>query len=164
MRIRALRDAPADVDLGLTLVREYVIATAEETNIDVDLILTVVPDLQDFAGRYLDRGAFLVGEDDPERPGASNGVVGGVGITPGEDGLCEMNRLWIRPPFRGRGRARALCEASLDAARVLGFARMVLDVVPQRTGAIALYRSLGFTDCEPLHDYPFPMVCLGRDV
>jgi ribosomal protein S18 acetylase RimI-like enzyme len=156
MGIRALRDTPADVDLGLALVREYVIATAEETNIDIDLILGVIPDLQDFPGRYFRGGGFLVGEDE------RSNVVGGVGITPGDDGACEMNRLWIRPDFRRGGRARALCEASLDRARVLGFDRMVLDVVPERVGAITLYRSLGFRECEPLHDYPFPMVCLAR--
>ncbi len=41
---------------------------------------------------------------------------------------------------------------------------MFLDVVPERTAAIALYRSLGFVDAPPLHDYPFPMVPLGRDL
>jgi ribosomal protein S18 acetylase RimI-like enzyme len=164
MRIRALRDTPADIELGLTLVREYVIATAEETKIDVELILKVVPDLRDFAGRYLGAGAYLVGEAGSETSEPDHGVVGGVGITPGDNHVCEMNRLWIRPEFRGRGYARALCEASFDRARGLGFRRMVLDVVPERTGAIALYQSLGFTGCAPLHDYPFPMVCLGRDL
>jgi ribosomal protein S18 acetylase RimI-like enzyme len=163
MHIRALRDTPADIDLGSALVHEYVIATAEETRIDVDLILTVVPDLRDFAGRYLTRGAYLVGVAQAESD-ADDEVVGGVGVTPGENCVCEMNRLWIRPAFRRAGRGRALCEASLETARSLGFRRMELDVIPERARAIALYRSLGFTDSEPLHEYPFPMVFLGRDL
>jgi len=40
----------------------------------------------------------------------------------------------------------------------------VLDVVPSRTGAIALYRGLGFAEIEPYDQYPFPMVFLGRKV
>jgi ribosomal protein S18 acetylase RimI-like enzyme len=157
MRVRALRATPDDIALGMTLVREYVVATAEETGIDVDVVLQLVPELRDFAGHYLARGAYVVGD-------VGEVTAAGVGVTPGADGLCEMNRLWVRPAFRRSGHARALCEASLDTARSLGFTRMALDVVPQRTGAIALYRSLGFADCEPLHDYPFPMVCLARDL
>jgi carbonic anhydrase len=157
MPIRALSDAPDDVALGLELVREYVIATALETGIDVDVVLGLVPDLHDFPGRYLRGGAYLVGETD-------DAVIGGVGVTPGDDGVCEMNRLWVRPEHRRGGRARELCVASLDAARALGFRRMALDVVPQRRGAIALYRSLGFTETEPAHDYPFPMVFFARDL
>ena len=41
---------------------------------------------------------------------------------------------------------------------------MALDVVPERTAAIALYRSLGFRDTAPLHEYPFPMVFLAREL
>ncbi len=155
--IRGLTDAPADIEIGLELVREYVVATAEETGHDVDLILALIPELVDFAGWYLRKGAFLVADSD-------GAITGGVGVTPGTDGLCEMNRLWIRPGFRRLGFARTLCVASLDAARVLGFRRMALDVVPERTGAIALYRSLGFVDAPPLHDYPFEMIPLARQV
>jgi putative acetyltransferase len=124
---------------------------------DLDVVVPLVPDLQDFAGRYLRGGAYLVAEVD-------HAVAGAVGITPGRDGGCEMNRLWIRPAFRRAGLARRLCEASLETARNLGFVRMALDVVPERTAAIALYRSLGFTETAPLHDYPFAMVFLAREI
>jgi len=117
----------------------------------------LIPDLHDFAGRYLRGGAFLVAQLD-------GGVAGAVGITPGNDGACDMNRLWIRPAFRRAGVGRRLCEASLETARTLGFVRMALDVVPERTAAIALYRSLGFRDTAPLHEYPFPMVFLAREL
>jgi ribosomal protein S18 acetylase RimI-like enzyme len=155
--IRALANTPEDVALGSELVREYVVATAEETGMNLDDVVPLVPDLHDFAGRYLDGGAYLVAQVD-------RSVAGSVGITPGSDKLCEMNRLWVRPPYRRAGVARQLCEASLHTARTLGFRRMALDVVPQRTAAIALYRALGFAETPPLHDYPFRMVFLGRDL
>jgi ribosomal protein S18 acetylase RimI-like enzyme len=155
--IRGLRDEPADIELGTTLVREYVVATAQETGHDVEVILTLISELHDFAGHYLHGGAFLVAETDGQ-------VEGGVGVTPGPDGRCEMNRLWTRPGFRRTGLGRALGAASMDAARDLGFRRMTLDVVPERIHAIALYRSLGFGDAAPIHEYPFAMVSLARDL
>ena len=154
--IRRLRDTDDDVALGMELVHEYVVATADETGHDVDRILPLIAELHDFRAHYLERGAFLVAHLD--------GPAGCVGVTPGPAGTCEMNRLWVRPAFRRAGLARALSEASMRAARELGFTRMALDVVPGRTGAIALYRSLGFTDTAPLHDYPFPMVPLARNL
>ena len=154
--IRRLQNATADVALGTELVREYVIATAEETGHDVELILPLIPELQDFAARYLTSGgAFLVAEE-------PDGIAGCVGVTPIDADTCEMNRLYVRDEFRRRGLARALSIASMDAGRELGFTRMILDVVPERKVAIALYRSLGFTDTAPKHDYPFAMVFLAR--
>jgi len=138
-------------------VREYVAATAAETGHDVELILPLIPELHDFAGRYLNGGAFIVAEVETDAAGC-------VGVTPGAGGTCEMNRLWIRPDFRRAGLGRTLCEASMDAARELGFVRMALDVVPERTRALALYRSLGFTETPPAHEYPFAMVFLARDL
>jgi hypothetical protein len=41
---------------------------------------------------------------------------------------------------------------------------MRLDVVPTRSEAITLYRTLGFRDIEPFHAYSFPMMFLERDV
>jgi len=155
--IRGLRDEPADIELGTALVREYVVATAQETGHDVELILTLIPELHDFAGHYLRGGAFLVAETGDQ-------VEGGVGVTPGSAGRCEMNRLWTRPGFRRAGLGRALGAAAMDAARDLGFRHMTLDVVPERIHAIALYRSLGFVDSPPMHDYPFAMVSLARDL
>ncbi len=155
--IRRLRNVPDDIRIGTELVREYVVATADETGNDIEVILPLIPELHDFAGHYLQMGAFLVAE-------ADGTLAGGVGVTPGADGECEMNRLWTRPGFRRGGLGRSLGQACLDTARDLGFRRMTLDVVPSRTIAIALYRSLGFVDAPSRHDFPFEMVPLGRDL
>jgi ribosomal protein S18 acetylase RimI-like enzyme len=156
-------DEQLDVELGRSLVEEYVVFTADEARdagvyaVDLPTLRQIIPDLHDFAGRYRS-GAYIVATD-------RGTVAGGVGIARVDDHVCEMNRLWLRAAHRGRGAGRELVAACLDHARdTLGFARMVLDVAPYRTGAIALYRSLGFADSQGIHDYPFDMVALARDL
>jgi ribosomal protein S18 acetylase RimI-like enzyme len=144
-------------------VREYVVATAEEQAgpgraAALDAILPYIPDWDDFAGRFLHSGgAFVIATVD-------DALAGCVGVTPLDGDVCEMNRLWVRPAFRSIGLGRQLAVASMDEARRSGFRRMLLDVLPQRSGAIALYRSLGFVDVPASHEYAFPMVFLGRDL
>jgi len=161
--LRRLSTGADDVALGQALVREYVVATAAEQagpdgDPDVERILPYIPDWDDFAGRFLHSGGAFVVAD------VASDVAGCVGVTPLGDGACEMNRLWVRPAFRRFGLGRALAVASMDTARELGFTRMLLDVLPQRVGAIALYLELGFVEVPPSHEYAFPMVFLGRDL
>lgn len=160
IELRTLADVPADVELGQQLVREYVVATAAEQGGDVETILPYIPDYHDFAGRFLRAGgAFVVATVDGE-------VAGGVGVTRIDDDTCEMNRLWVREPYRRLGLGRTLALASMDEGRRLGFRRMILDVLALRTKAIALYESLGFTEIEPVHtyDFDFEMRSFGRDL
>jgi putative acetyltransferase len=155
--IRELREEPGDVALGCDLVREYMLATAEEIDQDVETILPFIPEVHDFAGRYFRGGTFIVAEVDTI-------IAGCVGVTPMDSSTCEMNRLWVRPPFRRRGIARELSIASMNAARRLGFERMILDVLVSRPAAIALYESLGFAETEAAHESPFAAKFLGRDL
>lgn len=67
--------------------------------------------------------------------------------------------MFVQTAYRGRGLARALMEALIEAARGSGFTRIVLDTDrEQLNAAYQLYRSLGFTDCEPYGevDYETP--------
>jgi RimJ/RimL family protein N-acetyltransferase len=50
----------------------------------------------------------------------------------------------LLPDYRGRGLARPLAVATLDAARRLGIERVELEVFASNTRAIALYENLGF--------------------
>ncbi len=79
-------------------------------------------------------------------------AVGIVMTKPFSGDMCEMNRMFVRPTARGHGVGRALVGALLDAARGLGYKRMMLAGGDRHTEALALYRSFGFVDDTTLPD------------
>lgn len=64
--------------------------------------------------------------------------------------ICEMKRLYLRLPFRGKGRGRMLAERIIAEARDIGYRRMRLDTVePVMKDAVAMYHKLGFREIAP---------------
>ena len=81
---------------------------------------------------------------------------GCVGLRPIGGGCCEMKRLYVRPRFRGRRLGRQLAEQVIRDAEEAGYQAMLLDTFPFLTGALALYRQLGFHEVERYNDNPIP--------
>ncbi|HVO87698.1 MAG TPA: GNAT family N-acetyltransferase, partial [Casimicrobiaceae bacterium] len=67
---------------------------------------------------------------------------------------AEMKRLYVRASARGTGLGRALAIAVLDGARRLGYSQVKLDTLAQMSSARALYRDLGFHECDAYYHNP----------
>jgi ribosomal protein S18 acetylase RimI-like enzyme len=95
------------------------------------------------------RGALLIALVD----GATAGC---IALHAWDADVAEMKRLYVRPTARGSGLGRELTLATIDRARSAGYRRLRLDTLPSMQTAIALYRSLGFTEIAPYRANPVP--------
>jgi ribosomal protein S18 acetylase RimI-like enzyme len=137
----------ADYALARALFEEYAHA------INVDLCF------QDFAAE-LDRlsvmyappaGALLLAR-------AGDNAAGCVGLRKFRDDICEMKRLYVRPPFRGQHLGRRMAEEIAGRARELGYRTLVLDTLGTMEAAQRLYMSMGFKPATSYYVNPLPNV------
>ena len=117
--------------------------------LDVDLCFQGFDEeLQTLPGAYASpRGRLLLARD-------GKAVAGTVGMWPLGADVCEMKRLYVRPPWRGRGLGRRLAGAIVDEAKAAGYARMCLDSLERLVAARTLYESMGFTRVPAYYDNP----------
>ena len=85
---------------------------------------------------------------------AGSAIAGVVGMWPLSETVCEMKRLYVRPPWRGLGLGRRLANEIVAEARNAGFTRMRLDTLAGLEAARALYASMGFVEIPAYNDNP----------
>jgi putative acetyltransferase len=133
LRIRPVeaRDVPAVVGLVAEVLAEFGLTFGLGSGTDAEL--SALP------GCYTDKGgAFWVVEDE------TGALVGTCGVSPVEDGVLELRKMYLVRSTRGRGVGRALMDRALAFARETGARRVVLDTTEEMTGAIRLYEASGF--------------------
>ncbi|MEK7669805.1 MAG: GNAT family N-acetyltransferase, partial [Bacteroidota bacterium] len=105
-------------------------------------------ELANLPGDYaLPRGRLLLVLSD-------NQPAGCVALRAISSTVCEMKRLYVRPPFRGSGLGKLLAERIIQEARRIGYDSMLLDTLPTMSHARKLYRQLGFHETKPYRYNP----------
>ena len=97
------------------------------------------PDLGRFSEVYSNpRSAYFVAVS------YDGAVLGGAGIGPMEqEGLCELQKMYLSPAYRGKGIAQALLNAALSFATDY-YTACYLETLPSMVGAQRFYEKNGF--------------------
>ncbi len=142
---------PARSSRDLVLVSELFSEYVEWLGIDLSF-QDFQTELASLPGKYAQPAGelYLARRED-------DSLLGCIAVAPfGKSGTCEMKRLYVREAARGSGLGRALATAAIDFATSSGYQEMLLDTLPFMSGAIAIYKSLGFETIPPYYINPVP--------
>lgn len=100
----------------------------------------VDPNLGRFSEVYGDFGTkyWVVTDENGEVVGG-----GGIGRLEGEEGICELQKMYFLPRGRGRGIAQQLLNAALDFAKTL-YSQCYLETLENMVAAQRFYEKNGF--------------------
>jgi putative acetyltransferase len=99
--------------------------------------------------------AFFVVEKDGQ-------IIGGGGFGPlegGEEGVCELRKMYFLPALRGAGMGSKLLRLILDSARAAGYRWCYLETMQGMDQARRLYRKYGFKELDGRAGKTGPRVC-----
>ena len=77
-----------------------------------------------------------------------NRIVGGAGIGPLEDDVCELQKMYFLPETRGLGLGTKLMQICLDDAKSFGYQSCYLETMHYMSDAQKLYRKVGFENID----------------
>lgn len=81
------------------------------------------------------------------------GQAAGVGcLKKLDEGIGEIQRMYVAPAYRGKGIGRAIAERLIADARAIGYRQLKLESLEFLDAAHSLYRSLGFREIDPYED------------
>jgi GNAT superfamily N-acetyltransferase len=154
-----LSDLPEHLDATRDLLEEYIrLPDAWERHGGVPAELP---------GQFAEEIAAFPGSAQPPAGDVVIGTIDGMVVAAGQlvpagVDTCEFKRVLVQSGHRRRGQGAKLAALMIARAAALGYGRVLIDVMPERPGAIAFWERLGFTPCDPYREYPFAMTFLER--
>ena len=137
-----------------TLIREYIVTTADEQGVPVSALPHPVDDeVADLRSFYSPPGAVFLAEK-------AGKPIGCVALRALSGSTGEVRRLYVQADHRHLGVAASLMQKLHTHAAAHGLRTIVLDVLPERESVIAWYRRLGYVDTDPFGESNQPMVYL----
>ncbi len=133
-----------------------------------DLIAAILAEYDVIAGRHLTGGPSATDVDFSPPGGAY--LVGftaggeaacGGGVKALGDGIAEIKRFYVAPPFRGRGLARELLQALEDEARRLGHRTLRLDATKPTW---PMYLTAGYREVADYNGNPHATIWGEKDL
>ncbi|WP_308259122.1 GNAT family N-acetyltransferase [Pseudonocardia sp. H11422] len=81
-----------------------------------------------------------------------------------EPGWVEVKRLYVRPPHRRQGLARAMLRGAEERARTAGYRRVILETGTEQPESLELYPSEGYEEIPQYGYYAGQphSVCFGK--
>jgi putative acetyltransferase len=143
--------AQARSDSEFASARALVVDYADQLGVDL-CFQGFAAELESLAAMYgPPSGCLILAQRDDE-------YVGCIGVRRFSSDECEMKRLYVRNSARGSGIGLRLAEAAIDAARAIGYRRMLLDTLDGMVAARNLYATLGFKEISAYYSNPIPGV------
>lgn len=114
---------------------------SREYGIDVDPEPVIEQDMKGLHKYMPPEGLLLLAELEEH-------IVGCIGLHRLDQETGEIKRMYVQPPYRGKGIGRSLLEVAIERVRQIGYSRIRLDTARFLKEAHSLYRSAGFKEIE----------------
>lgn len=126
-------------------IRQIIKSSVKELGETEDELLTMCPEINYLYEFYNNsKSKYFIALD-------GDLVIGGSGIAPLKGALkdiCELQKMYIMPGYRGIGLGKTLLEKCITAAKNLKYKTIYLDTREDMTQAINLYKSFGFKEIK----------------
>lgn len=127
------------------MMEQIIKRSLESFNLDIPGTAYFDPQLSSLAQYYkeIPNAKYWVAVSEHEE------VVGGVGISPfgKKEGICELQKLYIKPEAQGKGLSKELMKVALDFAKK-HYTYCYLETLEKLHVANRLYDRLGFEQLE----------------
>ena len=136
-------------EIAGTLIREYLEwineSAQREYGLSFDIEAMLASDIAETNKFQPPTGRFYLAQNGDQ--------IGGVGcLKQLQHGIGEVQRMYVRPEFRGQGIGRQIAERLIADARQIGYKKLRLESLKYLAAAHTLYRSLGFKEIGPYAD------------